>query len=283
MDYYSSYAINGVNNFINVSAKSFKRGKREILFDETMFSNRELLKQGYIIKSFPSGWTELITTSITNTVFDKMKQAGCEISDSQKDSFVLEKYHEFVSESQHKKIVNSFRGGVFGFGGIDLAELGINYHDLDQFINAEIQSNINLSCMIKKFCLKFGKFWIRIVRPSSNDNNPPHKDSHLKRLRKNVNIYLPLAGSNELSSLPLIPGSHNEYEQEYIISSSPCKINGKQNTVPCIVHRDKGLNMITPNPKANEIMIFTPHIIHGGGINKNINTTRVSLEMRFFV
>jgi ectoine hydroxylase-related dioxygenase (phytanoyl-CoA dioxygenase family) len=40
--------------------------------------------------------------------------------------------------------------------------------------------------------------------------------------------------------------------------------------------------MITPNPSLGEVMIFTPHLIHGGGVNYNQDTTRVSLEMRFF-
>jgi ectoine hydroxylase-related dioxygenase (phytanoyl-CoA dioxygenase family) len=97
-----------------------------------------------------------------------------------------------------------------------------------------------------------------------------------------LNVYLPLAGSDENSSLPIIPKSHLEKESEYIISDSPCYVNGKKYTVPCIVHRNKGLDMITPNPNEGEIMIFTPNLIHGGGVNNNPNSTRVSLEMRFF-
>ena len=154
---------------------------------------------------------------------------------------------------------------------------------MDEFVCSTISANRPISCKIKRFGLiPYGKFWIRIVRPNSNDNNPPHKDSHLKRLRKCVNIYLPLDGSNSNSSLPLVPKSHNEKETNYIISSSPCYVNSKKNTVPCIVHRDKGLDMICPNPSNKEIMIFTPHLIHGGGVNSNQDTTRVSLEMRFF-
>ena len=49
------------------------------------------------------------------------------------------------------------------------------------------------------------KFCIRIVRPQRNtDNNPPHRDVWLDRLRNAINIYLPLAGSNNKSSLPII-------------------------------------------------------------------------------
>ena len=59
-------------------------------------------------------------------------------------------------------------------------------------------------------------------------------------------------------------------------------MNNRKYVVPAVVHRDKGLNMVTPNPDLNQIMFFTPHLIHGGGVNTNKNLTRVSLEMRFF-
>ena len=283
MDYHLSYKINDTVKTFDVSSSSFKRGERTVTFDPTLFSDPELLETGYIIRLFSPIWKDKIEQSIRSFVAKKMIKTGVVFDDKQLETFCLDSYHNYVNDAQHKQIVNSFRGGIFGTGGISLDKLGIDYKELDGFVNTVIKSNKLLSCKVKKFGLTFGKFWIRIVRPNSNDNNPPHKDSHLKRLRNNVNIYLPLAGSNKHSSLPLIPGSHLENESEYISSSSPCYVNGKKNTVPCIVHRNSGLDMICPNPKNNQIMIFTPHLIHGGGINSNKDVTRVSLEMRFFV
>jgi ectoine hydroxylase-related dioxygenase (phytanoyl-CoA dioxygenase family) len=40
--------------------------------------------------------------------------------------------------------------------------------------------------------------------------------------------------------------------------------------------------MIRPNPKPGEMLLFSPYLIHGGGVNFNKDITRVSLEMRFF-
>ena len=40
--------------------------------------------------------------------------------------------------------------------------------------------------------------------------------------------------------------------------------------------------MITPNPAFDEVLVFTPYALHGGGVNLNKDTTRVSLEMRFW-
>jgi hypothetical protein len=282
MDYHLEFTVNGTKKQFDVSSKSFTRGEKIVTFDRTLFSDLEFLETGYVLKPFSSKWKHKIEQSIRTFLIDKMVGTGIKLDKNQLETFTLDQYHHYVNEQQHQQIVNSFRGGFFGTGGINLSELGIDCGELDLFVSKSIKSNVPLSCKLKKFGLTFGKFWIRIVRPNSNDNNPPHKDSHLKRLRKNVNIYLPLAGSNKRSSLPLISGSHLESESEYISSVSPCYVNGKKNTVPCIVHRNKGLDMVCPNPKDGQVMIFTPHLIHGGGVNSNKDLTRVSLEMRFF-
>jgi ectoine hydroxylase-related dioxygenase (phytanoyl-CoA dioxygenase family) len=40
--------------------------------------------------------------------------------------------------------------------------------------------------------------------------------------------------------------------------------------------------MIRPNPSENEVLVFSPYLVHGGGYNTNIDITRISLEMRFW-
>jgi ectoine hydroxylase-related dioxygenase (phytanoyl-CoA dioxygenase family) len=40
--------------------------------------------------------------------------------------------------------------------------------------------------------------------------------------------------------------------------------------------------LIRPNPKENEVMLFSPYLVHGGGYNFNADVTRISLEMRFW-
>lgn len=270
--YNFTYQINERVKCLEVNAKTFTRGKSEITFVNDIFDSEKMIKEGFIVTSLPHGWFSKIYSAINNYINSKINNSN----------FKLDQYHTFVDNEQHNKIVNSFRGGATGLNGIPLKELGISSHDMDDFINTTVKSKSRLSCNIERNGMKLDVFWIRIVRPNTVDNNPPHKDTHIERIQKNINIYLPLAGSNEKSSLPLVPGSHMEKESEYIISSSPCFIKDKQFTVPAIVHRDKGLKMITPNPDRGEVMMFTPHLIHGGGANDNDNVTRVSLEMRFF-
>ena len=273
--YNTQFSVNGTPKQIEVVSKSFKRGDDKCLFEDTMFRNSEMVDNGFTIQSLPPTWWSQIQQAITTFIKDKITENGVDIS----ENFCLQEYHRYVTDNAHNKIVNSFRGGTFGLGGIPIDRLGIDCKELEDMVNLWVDSKYQLSC-----CNIFGfrkQFWIRIVRPMQEDNNPPHKDAHLRRLRNAINIYVPLAGSNEKSSLPLIPGSHKESEQEYIVSDTPCVVNNKKFTVPAIVHRNNGLNLITPNPSRGEIMLFTPYLIHGGGINSNDNLTRVSLEMRF--
>ena len=124
---------------------------------------------------------------------------------------------------------------------------------------------------------------MRIVRPRRPaDNNPLHRDSWLARLRDAVNAYIPLAGSNELSSLPVLPGSQRWPESEVERTLAGATMNGVVFTVPAVVAAERGLALQRPRVGENEIMLFSPHVIHGGGVNLNPGITRVSLEMRFW-
>jgi ectoine hydroxylase-related dioxygenase (phytanoyl-CoA dioxygenase family) len=42
------------------------------------------------------------------------------------------------------------------------------------------------------------------------------------------------------------------------------------------------LRLERPNPGPNEVMVFSPYLIHGGAFNQQPDHTRVSLEMRFW-
>lgn len=274
MDYSLNFKINKKPFNFDVKSKGFYRGQPVCKIQNPVYSNQNILEDGYVIKQFPKEWFSAIRKSVSNILSDALGNPK---------GFELKSYHKFVDDVSHKKVMDTFRAGTLGIGGIHLDRLGIDYLGFDKWIN-DVTKSKNLSCVYTKCngLINIKHFWIRVVRPNSGDNNPPHKDTHVKRIKDNVNIYLPLAGSDCNSSLPLIPKTHMELESEYIISNSPCYVGDRRFTVPSIVHRNKGLNLITPNPKEKEIMIFDPNCIHGGGINSNKDTTRISLEMRFF-
>jgi|LakMenE01Jun11ns_1017448.scaffolds.fasta_scaffold9819882_2 hypothetical protein len=272
-----SFTVNSIEKNFDVEAEHFKRGLNEIQLQDPLFDEPSFLKNGYMIAKVPEMWHETIISSIKSYILNALNVNGVN-----PENFQLDQYHTYVNDKIHQKVVDSFRGGMDGYNGIPIEQLNIPIPDIDSFINKTIQSNRPVSIHVQKLGLSIKKFWIRIIRPNTNDNNPPHKDSHLERNRNMVISFYPIVGCNEKSSLPIIPGSHLEPESEYIVSSSPSFVDKKEFNVPAIVHRNKGLNLITPNPKEGEILIFTPELIHGGGVNLNTNITRISLEMRYF-
>src|SRR5690554_6097385 len=81
--------------------------------------------------------------------------------------------------------------------------LGIDSDFFASIIKKECQTDIKLDS--KDVCD------IRIFRPYHErfmDNNPLHRDTWLPIINNSINIYIPIAGNNELSSISLIPGSH---------------------------------------------------------------------------
>ena len=90
--------------------------------------------------------------------------------------------------------------------------------DLRVKINNRISELCGVEVTPKRPYSDSERFFIRIARPQSEntffDNNPPHKDIYLDRLRNAVNIYFPIIGSNEKSSLGIIPYSHMWKENE---------------------------------------------------------------------
>lgn len=125
-------------------------------------------------------------------------------------------------------------------------------------------------------------FHLRIVRPRQSDNNPPHRDTWLDRLRNGLNIYFPVAGSTVDSSLPLVPGSHWWPESQTSRTHAGAVYNGAQYSVPALTDTAAPLHFIRPNPGPDEVLLFSPYLLHGGAVNFNEDQTRISLEMRFW-
>ena len=183
MDYHLSFSVNGSRFECDVSAKNFKYGKSVCGFESDLFTNETFLKNGYVITKFPTHWQIKIVLSITNYIKNIIQN----ITNLNLSNFSLEKYHTFVDEELHKKVISKIQGKFLGLNGIHLKYLGIPYQDLDAYVNEQIGS-LDLSSHYKRYGISLKHFWIRIIRPNSLDNNPPHKDGHISRINKNVNI-----------------------------------------------------------------------------------------------
>ncbi len=122
----------------------------------------------------------------------------------------------------------------------------------------------------------------RIVRPNVGDNNPLHRDIWLEDYDDCINLYIPIVGSNALSSLPLIPGSHLWPESCIEKTVGGAHIGNVRFNVPAVTSIDRAYEVSRPEPKANEVLVFSPYLIHGGAVNLNQDITRVSLEIRLW-
>lgn len=127
------------------------------------------------------------------------------------------------------------------------------------------------------------RFFLRVVRPGSpTDHNPPHRDVWIPRLRNAVNLYLPLCGSSAATSLPLVPGSHHWEEAAIERTDGGARLGGLTYSVPTVVSSARPLSFVRPDPAPGWGTVFSPYLIHGGARNASADTTRVSLEMRFW-
>jgi ectoine hydroxylase-related dioxygenase (phytanoyl-CoA dioxygenase family) len=284
----SAMTINDVEKIVNVEADDIAYGDDSVWFerDKPPGYNATWKNEGYCIQQFLSiqEYTKIID-SITLGIARTLAKQGIDTT-----GFTLANYHNYVNDEQHLNLIDYIRAGSEGTGGLHFSKLPIMLEIIEKRISEICNTPVTA---IKTFLMESGSFfttkhfWVRIIRPQKyNDNNLPHKDVHIERGgaegKKAVNLYLPLAGSNEKSSLPILPNSHLWSENEIERTCGSVYSNGVKYTNPAVVSTKRGLNLITPNPGPNEVMVFTPYIIHGGGFNFNADVTRVSLEMRFW-
>ena len=248
-------------------------GESRLLFKEkdNVISKMPWKDKGFdVVNAFTDEEFTLLKTSITNIIVNSIKNIGVDIDEKE---FSLERYHKFINTNElHIKV-------------IDITS-NLENHDFDVDIDALANrfSNIlgyELTSWVEE--LQKSHIQIRISRPNSLDINPPHRDGYLSYWEDIINVWIPIEGCNEQSSLPVCPGSHLIPENDILRTESKgAKINGNVYYVPCILETNKGaIQMKRPNPKQGEALIFTPYLIHGAAVNKNEDTTRISLELRF--
>jgi len=250
-------------------------GENKVLMNEdiNLLSETDWDIDGYSIQYFLSddnvlkvknGFSELIKSFII--------EEGGEIN----NEFCLEKYHLFVDDDIHLKISKKIKGGF------SVDKFPIDFQIINNRMSEILGRIVNTTAEVDDDNLN--DFYIRIVRPNSlKDNNPPHRDVWLDRLRNAINIYYPICGSTIDSALAILPSSHYVNESEIERTAEGAFLNDTKYTVPCVISvQNKALNMIRPTPNENEVLIFSPYLVHGGGYNLNLDQTRISLEVRFW-
>lgn len=182
----------------------------------------------------------------------------------------IDKYHLYVNEEQHKQVLNSMP-----YKKNDSHELRVFSEYIEKILSDLLKEKVKIFN---------DDIWVRICRPntySKEDFNPCHRDVYLDFYRNTVNIYLPLVGSNEKSSLLVQEGSHLWNENITAITNGGAFFNNKKYSVDAITQSKIELNMVRPNPSLNQVLVFSPYLIHGCSDNNNDHVTRMSLEIRF--
>lgn len=265
-------SINEANLEFNIVGETL-RGENTVLLHEDVdvIGNTTFSEVGFeIVDLVSASEFEKIEEGFTALIKGFMEEEGV----SGLENFELVNYHQYIGDDEtHLRVVKHIQQGI------PFEKFPLPATVLDEKLSAIC------GMPLESYCRKLDHhtFSIRIVRPNIlTDNNPPHRDVWLDHLRNAVNIYLPICGSNENSALPILPKSHHWKESEIERTAAGAIINGIKFNVPCVVGSDYGLKMIRPNPALLQATVFSPYLIHGGGYNLNTDTTRVSLEMRFW-
>ncbi|MBL0740311.1 phytanoyl-CoA dioxygenase family protein [Chryseolinea lacunae] len=188
------------------------------------------------------------------------------------ENFLLENYHRLVPDfTTHLRAV-------------DKTKL-LNVADFPIAI-ADVEARISELCRVSLVaCNPYDNqsvFHFRVIRPQQADNNPLHRDVWLEDYDDCINLYIPVAGSNANSSLILVPGSHRWPESRIEKTEAGAHINGVKFNVPAVTDIRGDYTVERPDPKENEVLIFSPYLIHGGAANLNKDQTRISIEMRLW-
>ena len=272
------YTIDGVEKtFSTHGTPDFKFGKDEVLSAEhvDVTFDQPWYDEGYAELDLLNAeqFRELkegITQSVARIVAEE-----CSVDT---DGFSLEKYHQFVrSTEDHFKVVRRTR---------DLFPEDFGFPVQDSIPHFEDILNFKLTDKDPKDGTQI-HIIVRINRPLSDDFNPPHKDVYedvddADYIPPIVNFWIPIAGVNEKSNLPLAPKSHRINENQVLRTFEGGMIQGNKYRVRMIKSWNGESQLFRSTVKYGQVLIFSGHLIHGLALNENPDLTRVSLEFRLY-
>ena len=191
--------------------------------------------------------------------------------------FSLERYHEYVDEELHQKVIQKTRR-------IFPADIDLDVEPIIHSFSNYLGCDLSMENPITK---ETQHMIARLIKPQSHDYNTAHKDiyqpfDNYGTIPKMVNIWIPLAGIDENNSLPLVPGSHLLPESAILRSRAGAAMNGKSYSVASIKSWDGKNDLQRVKIKQGEVLIFSSHLIHGLAKNNSISNTRISYELRLY-
>lgn len=226
-------------------------------------------KTGYTIeKLFDDELYNTFTQNVYKLLIDCWRDAGLPVN----ESFPLHDYHKVATDFEtHLLAVEKTKL-------LSVHDFPISIHLLEERIAAICKTPLITKNPFDEQTI----FHFRVIRPGKSDNNPLHRDIWLEDYDNCINLYIPIAGSNELTSLMIIPGSHLWPESKIERTAGGALINGIKFNVPAVTAIKEDFTVVRPSPGVNEVLVFSPYLIHGGAINSSPDQTRVSIEIRLW-
>lgn len=264
------YIVNGHRLSYEAEGKT-ARGENEVLLSKAvdLTSKTSWAKNGFSIQplfdkhtfqEFISGTKELLINAWRNSGLDVDR------------NFPLDQYHQkAISTEQHLKAVDKTKL-------LDVDALPLGVKKMEERISEICKTDL----VAKNPFDNQSIFHFRVIRPKRADNNPLHRDVWLEDYDDCINLYIPIAGSNPNSSLIIFPGSHLWPESRLEKTTEGALINGVKFNVPAITSISGEYEVTRPDPKENDVLVFSPYLVHGGAVNLNPDTTRISIEMRLW-
>ena len=231
-------------------------------------------KDGYTLASYEHLLShETLSLALNNVVQEKLKNI---FPSKNLDGFDLAKYHKYISEDDHRNYADPVLKRLYVK---DLPNVAAVF-------TAVISELLGFPMTFQRGGVS-GDHWIilRINPPYSFAYNPPHKDiyedfDHNNYCPQMVNAWIPVAGVNRLAGLGLSPGSHLLNENKIIRCRAGSEMNGRKFSVNLIKSWDGSVVLSNIYPSEGSMLCFSSHLIHGLGVNRNKDITRVALEFR---
>lgn len=272
------YVINNKKyNFSDDGSSDFSFGKEEVLSrrDTDITYEQSWYGNGYeVLPLFSMKEHSDLLKGISNSVNQLISS---ELKRDYKD-FHLQDYHNFViSNEDHFKIVSKTRGLLPEDFNFNVMEMISRFNDLFGFEFTNLDKKTGYQ----------SKIIVRINRPFSTDFNPPHKDSYESVdqdgiIPQFVNFWIPVCGVTENSSLPIVEKSHLLPESKIERTPDGGVIEGNKYRVRTVKSWDGSNKLQRVNIQDGQLLVFSPHLIHGLAVNEEKNQTRVALEFRLY-
>lgn len=274
---YNSYLVDNHKERLAVTdAVTFEAGRQEVLVERygDLCSDMPWFERGFDLAD-ASLFLDLdaLKLAVEQLIVSRLLSASVL---KRPEDFAIESYHRHVDQKSHARLVKDI-------SKLHPTELKLDMRKLLSSVGSYLQVPVTSDNIFRR---RPQHVVLRCVRPNSADFNPPHKDVYgvydeRGILPLGINLWVPICGVSLGSTLCVVPGSHLLPESEIQRSRAGASLMGNKYHVNCIKTWGGDNSLIRISPPHGKILLFTPNLIHGLGLNKS-KVTRFVVEIRLY-